>query len=330
MPKRGYLPSAVPLVTARCVLRTDAGDRAGAYALDDGRVLSQLEDRTERGFDTGACVSSGEDPIVIAAQHGESGSAMRMIGLSLGRGQKGAAAKKGDPKKGAPKKASIGGSLELGSRLGAYFALLAKRSDVQIAEHVVTGPDAGQAFEPRVPADLRQFAAAHQRFTVTWVRADEDPESKSVELASLGGRFSFRADGLGQFDEADWAKERENPFSLFTGVDDVVAEGNGWLVLKDESDPAIMGFENSNDDAFTPFDSFEAYVTAGAKRAFEWYWQSHDESEHAERLLENSIAAGTPDSELRELLLERGAEPAMADALVTWLGDDVRILLERS
>ena len=90
-----------------------------------------------------------------------------------------------------------------------------------------------------------------------------------------------------------------------------------------------MGFENSNDDAFTPFGSFEAYVTAGAKRAFEWYWQAHEAGDHSERLLDASVPSGTPPAELTALLVAQGAEPAMAEALVTWLGDDVRILLER-
>lgn len=78
-----------------------------------------------------------------------------------------------------------------------------------------------------------------------------------------------------------------------------------------------------------PFASFEAYVTAGARKAFTWYWQVDDREggELLDRLLATSVDPGTPPDELATMLEARGATPAEARALVEWLGEDVVVLL---
>jgi hypothetical protein len=86
---------------------------------------------------------------------------------------------------------------------------------------------------------------------------------------------------------------------------------------------------HTNDGTFTPFPSFDAYVTAGARKAFTWYWQVGDREGTAllDRLLATSVDPGTPPGELVTMLEARGAGPAEARALVDWLGEDVVVLL---
>lgn len=75
------------------------------------------------------------------------------------------------------------------------------------------------------------------------------------------------------------------------------------------------------------FPSLTAYLTEGAKRAFAYdpSWQRGGESPIAE----HSLPISTPPDELRAALEARGATPAMASALVAWLGGHAALLVPK-
>lgn len=328
VPKRGVFPASTPLIGPRHVFLLDGGGRLTALDHADGSVAATMKERSDDGLDPGAMDARGER--IALVHQGDTRTLMRLVAFGGAVAASATGAPKGDrpaapalvsrSKRGA--RATTGG-LDLAARMRAYVHLFARRTDVRIVESEIGDGVGAEALDPRVPADVRAFAERHGTLTLRWKHLDTPTHSE------LGGAFAFSARSLGSFDPAPWAEQREAPFSAFTTFDDVIAEGNGWLVLAEGAREAVVGFENANDGTFTPFPSFDAYVTAGARKAFTWYWPVGDGqgADLLDRLLEISVDPGTPPAELVTMLEARGATPDEARALVDWLGADVVVLL---
>jgi hypothetical protein len=105
--------------------------------------------------------------------------------------------------------------------------------------------------------------------------------------------------------------------------------GNGWAAYAvPEARPPVVVWDIED---CVYFDSFDAYLRAGARRGFCYRpdaWQRGSKAPHP--LAAASLDPSTPTADLRAALVARGAEPAIADGLLAWLGADVVLLLPRA
>ena len=215
--------------------------------------------------------------------------------------------------------------MELQERLAAYLRLLGQRPDLHLWRSEWGTP----ASVPELPAHAALLSGMTLRFAWSVEPSDASP---GFPGAGYGGQLFLSA-----CHEAGWTgsdgRWLEGASSSLL-VDMMVEEGLGLLVVDEgqEIAQAQLGFYDANDDRLIRIGSLEDYLTLGARRAFAGYWQNDDNSEWPDlvaRLHASSVASGTAPEALTTALISRGASDAEAQALVAWLGDDVRILLPR-
>lgn len=224
-------------------------------------------------------------------------------------------------------------AVPLSARLGAFLELFALRKDVHVASNLVlSGLSSREAkkLETELPSELFAFARDFGGADFSWALAERVGELAGFSEGSRGGRLNIRSfrklEYVAPEEWEPWAKK----ITARAGFDVFVAEGQTWLVHqkgKSKTEAVLMFNEDST---LTKMGSLEEYLTLGARRAFVWYWQVDDAEGRAmlDTLLARSMPTSTPAPKLQDLLVQRGASAQMADALISWLGKDVVVLLE--
>ncbi|MFZ5444054.1 MAG: hypothetical protein ACOZQL_28880 [Myxococcota bacterium] len=207
--------------------------------------------------------------------------------------------------------------MNLLDRMRGWMMLLGKREDLTFE---VLRDEAGKA-EPYAfyPDDAKALAKQVSRLFFSWRHREARGVDGFLNLELTGFNepaFLVLKDGT-RVNEADM-------LSL-----DVDTDGVGfasWLVAPEKGRSFIVW---SVEDA-VEFPTLTDYLTKGARRAFSYSgnpWQREFDAEP--RLAEFSVPATTPPAQLRAGLVQRGASGELADALLEWLGADVRFLLPK-
>jgi len=211
--------------------------------------------------------------------------------------------------------------MNLADRLRLYIRLFSKRSDIHVWE--ATWRPVTSA--PELPSSASFLSKESLRFVWGF-----EEGSQGDHPSSDGGVLHLHP---GHEQDSGWPDADAFPLEgveLSLMFDLLVTEGTSHLVVSPDQSiaDAVPAFYNANDESLRRFDSLEAYLTLGARRAFAWYWPSEDQGETEEvlaRLHEGSLEAGSEG--LRDRLIEQGASEPEADALIAWLGDDARVLV---
>lgn len=213
--------------------------------------------------------------------------------------------------------------MELQARLAAYLRLFGQRPDLHLWRSEWGTP----ASVPELPAHASLLSGMTLRFA--W-SVEPSYESPGFPGSGYGGQLFLSACHERGWEGPDGRWLEGASSSLL--VDMMVEEGVGLLVVDEgqEIAQAQVGFYDANDDRLIRIGSLEDYLTLGARRAFAGYWQNDDNSEWPDllaKLLTNSLPSGATPEALIAALSSRGASDAEAQALVSWLGDDARILV---
>jgi hypothetical protein len=225
----------------------------------------------------------------------------------------------------------------LAARLRAFVQTLAQRPDIVVLEHDVRpGLSPERADDLReewfwlVPEELVQFAREIGGLTFTWALASRAHDLEGYSEGSRGGRLN-----LGPFEKFSYLYNNGNwpsHAASFAPLDRMVAEGLGGLMRpRDLSAPPRMVFDDSSANKLVEMDSWERYVTRGARSAFCWFWQVDDRlgREILAQLRSQSLTPDVGADALRARLLAAGLERVMADEMLEWLGADAVLLFAR-
>lgn len=224
----------------------------------------------------------------------------------------------------------------IGRMLLIYLEIFVQRPDVYVATFNIGAP-ANHAtlhsLHKQVPPEILAFGAEVGPLELTWVFASEKVQRNKFCVGYNGGRINYR--GLKNFRwyprPSDWVYLTYKEEAMF---DDLVDEGVTYLSYEpgEKRTEAYLVFDNAGDTVRDYLGSMELYFTNGAKAGFTWYWPPGDYWEakaFTKRLYDASLPKNTPIPEIVEALCLKGATEAQAHALVSWLGEDVVILLHK-
>lgn len=225
--------------------------------------------------------------------------------------------------------------LSLANRLLCFLKVFAKRKDVYMNHDYFGAPADNKTllkWHKEVPHDVLAFSSEFGPCEFTWTLKEFKKETKNYSQGYRGGRIKHP--GLKNFRwykrPSDWDWCEYDSDIMF---DDVVAEGTAALSY----DPgesrleASIVFDNANSVTRDLMGDCEDYFTKGAKNAFVWYWQSNDWEGQGflDKIKANSISPKTPKTEIVKALMKKKLKKLEAEALMSWLGDDIILLLHK-
>jgi hypothetical protein len=221
-----------------------------------------------------------------------------------------------------------------GQLLLAWIRVFEQRPDVVVYDKKLGAPasnDLLARWHGEVPDELLALSAEIGSLELNWVFESEKDERYNYSKGYNGGRIALA--GLQNFrwwPIEDWQKEYED-FEAEASFDEFVEEGRGVVSYDpgQKSSEALVVFDNANDCVRHPMGGVYDYLDAGARAAFAWYWQVGGEG-FSEELASASIPGTTSKDEVVVLLEGKGLGSDEANALVSWLGDDVSLLLHGS
>lgn len=216
----------------------------------------------------------------------------------------------------------MGYNHSLFQRMHAWIELFAKREDLTF--YTMSDDLAGPGLEltlgaPRdlaasFPEDARAFAASADRFMFSY-------REKEGGAASASGFLFLTLEACNEEAYLLLDGEQVDPSTMYLLDSDVLGTGFAAWYIRAESPFIVWDVETC-----ARFSSLTEYLTEGARRAFAYNpcWQTRAGEAPLQR---RSRPRTTPLPELRALLVQRGAEPTMADDLIEWLGADISLLL---
>ncbi len=221
-----------------------------------------------------------------------------------------------------------------GQMLLSYLRVLEQRPDVVVFNKKMGAPASNDqlfGMQKMVPAEMLALSVDVGELEFNWVFEEHKAERSEFSGGYNGGRIALK--GLNNFrwwPIQDWLKEYEN-FEADAVFDAFVEEG----VTKLSYDPgqdrteATLIFDDANDCKRHPLGGIYDYITAGARAGFTWYWQN-GAGEFTDRLYANAIPRGTDSDTVLGLLQEKGLTADEANSLISWLGQDINVLLHAS
>jgi hypothetical protein len=224
------------------------------------------------------------------------------------------------------------------ARLDAWTKAFSTRSDVKVINHKRGKPWKGADGAIYAGPEITSFYTASNGYAFEWCPKDQ-PDL--VSMLSIPTYTSTQV----VFQPFKPAGTFEASFADAMRIDTVPSK-NQTVAAR----PKVSSKTATILSLFTGrrFDSFDGYLTEGARAAFGkgWQWGDADvratlpwfpegntswqAAETVRALLEaRSPAADTPVSSLRDQLVARSLTTDEADILVAWLGADVRLTLVR-
>lgn len=214
--------------------------------------------------------------------------------------------------------------------------MFARRPDIRVLHNTVGQPTSSAtiaALATRLPPDVLALAADSGPLHFSWVFKDEGDDDDGSSEGNNGGRINLV--GFKHFRwydrPADWDFVTFKAQAMF---DELQAEGSTMLSYdpgQSEAGASLV-FDDANDCERHFMGSAEMYLTAGARRAFVWYWPKSDYWEANDlvaRLVKSSIPRSSPEAKVRAGLVAQGLDADEAHAIWRWLGRDAALLLPK-
>jgi len=227
------------------------------------------------------------------------------------------------------KKASNKG-LSLAARLDAWARVFSARKDISVRSLERGKPWKGAAQAIHASKEIDQFYTENNGFELVW----DLPERASAGL-STGALVIKRGSGT----QVLWYEDngrRSFSYKIAILIDEPSNEANTLFAHRYIGDTRkvekVLVFDDASSNESRTFDSFELYLTEGAKRAFAWYWQqpSATTEEILGALRAISADPATPRDALEARIVAAGASADEAKALYDWLGPDASLLVPKS
>jgi|GEM_PF-2090860 len=222
--------------------------------------------------------------------------------------------------------------LPLGALVRAYLRAFARRKDVVVRECKLSGPcpwgRLGHRHRKMPHWTLSLFAELDETH-FCWVfedaKADIDKYSPGYNGGLLHLASAHRFDWTKR--PAAWTAETYDQDSM---VDELYSEASTFLRIEpgEKKTDARLVFTDADDPQ--TFESWEEYLTRGARRGFVWYWQLPDSgvpTALVDKLYAHSLPRDTPAKTVVDKLQKLGLSSLEAEGIVAWLGQDAVILL---